>query len=168
MARYVGGDADAFRLLYERYAPRLNGLFRRGIKDASAVNDLVQQTFLQLHRARLDFRLDSKLRPWLFSIALNLKRRHFRDSSKKKMASLALDPEIEVRASGEARRVEDADLLHVALQQLNTGQREVIELHWFEGLKFSEIAEQLGASLSAVKVRAHRGYKRLRELLESE
>jgi RNA polymerase sigma factor (sigma-70 family) len=167
MARYVGGDTDAFGELYARYAPRLNGMFRRGVNDSQAVADLVQQTFLQLHRARLDFKLDSKLRPWLFSIALNLKRRYFRDTSKKRMASLELDPGIDATASGEARRIETADLLRVALGQLNQGQREVIELHWFQGLSFAEVAKHVGASVSAVKVRAHRGYKRLRDLLDS-
>src|SRR5690606_37416143 len=64
----------------------------------------------------------------------------------------------------------DANLLdepvRQALAQLPEAQREVIILHWFEGLSFGEIAETVGAGRSAVKVRAHRGYKRMRELLD--
>lgn len=166
MARYVRGDADAFRQLYERYAPRIAGLFRRGVSDPHDVADLVQQTFFQLHRARLDFDSRYALKPWLFSIAMNLKRRYFRD--RKRMSTLELEPEIDATASDEARTVEDVERLRAALAKLKDGQREVIELHWYEGLSFAEIAKTLGASLSAVKVRAHRGYKQLRKLLESK
>jgi RNA polymerase sigma-70 factor (ECF subfamily) len=168
MARYVGGDADAFRQLYERYAPRLTGLFRRGVRGSADVADLVQQTFFQLHRARLDFRLGSRVRPWLFSIALNLERRHFRDRSRRRTTSLEADPSVDATASGAARKLEAADLLRTALGKLGAGQREVIELHWFEGLAFAAVAERVGASLSAVKVRAHRGYKQLRAILEEK
>ena len=52
-----------------------------------------------------------------------------------------------------------------ALAALPDHQREVIELHWLGELPFPEVARAVGASLSAVKVRAHRGYKRLRDLL---
>lgn len=165
MTRYVGGDTDAFRQLYERFAPRLAGMFRRGVSEPADVADLLQQTFFQFHRARRDFRQGSHVRPWLFSIALNLKRRHFRDSARRKMNSLDVEPQTDATASAQARIVEDADLLQTALAKLRQGQREVIELHWFEGLSFAEVALRVGASLSAVKVRAHRGYGRLREIL---
>jgi len=51
------------------------------------------------------------------------------------------------------------------LRELPADQREVIELHWFDGLEFPEVATVVGASVSAVKVRAHRGYVRLRAAL---
>ena len=167
MARYVAGESDAFRELFERYGPRLAGLFRRQIPRDADVQDLVQQTFLQLHRARNDFRAGSPLRPWLYTIALNLKRRYFRDYARKPAASLEVDPAAEkIEASAGLVRGEQAARVHAALAELAPAQREVIELHWFEGLPFAEVAHTVGASLSAVKVRAHRGYKKLREHLE--
>ncbi|MEM1417581.1 MAG: sigma factor-like helix-turn-helix DNA-binding protein, partial [Myxococcota bacterium] len=54
-----------------------------------------------------------------------------------------------------------------AVAALPQGQREVIELHWFEGLAFQEVGAILGASTTAVKVRAHRGYERLRATLRA-
>ena len=59
-------------------------------------------------------------------------------------------------------RAEDARKVRVAIEKLPSGQREVIELHWFEGLPFGDVAKIVGASVTAVKVRAHRGYERLR------
>lgn len=168
MARYQAGDAQAFRQLYERYAGRLSGLMRRSLFRKEEAADLVQQTFLQLHRARHDFRDGAQLRPWLFTIALNLKRKHFRTLSRRPTSELGEhDPQGgDERPDRPLERAENVSAVRAALAELPEGTREVIELHWFEGLPFAEVAEVVGASLSAVKVRAHRGYKKLRVLLE--
>ena len=78
MAAYLDGDRAAFDALFSRYAPRLRQMLGRRIARGEDVADVVQQTFLQLHRARKDFRVDAKLRPWLYTIALNLSRQYFR------------------------------------------------------------------------------------------
>jgi RNA polymerase sigma-70 factor (ECF subfamily) len=59
-------------------------------------------------------------------------------------------------------------LLHVALQKLPSSQREVVELHWFQERPYAEIAEIVGTSEGAVRVRAHRAYATLKQLLLSE
>lgn len=131
--------------------------------------DLVQQTFLQLHRARLDFDASKKLRPWLFTIAMNLVRGHFRSAARRPEAPLELDGAGDpAEAPVGAARIEDAQVaeeVRRALAQLPDSQRVVIEMHWFEDRSFREISMALGASLSAVKVRAHRGYQKLKLLL---
>src|SRR5688500_10292280 len=93
MARYVAGDAAAFRQLYERHALRLARTLRRRVEHKKDVADLVQQTFPQLHRAHHDFRPRNPLRPWLYTIALNLIRRHYRTRGQKsRQESLEVDP----------------------------------------------------------------------------
>ncbi len=167
MAAYRAGDASAFRELYERYSPVLYRMMLRDLRRPEEARDLVQQTFLQLHRARNDFDPSQRLRPWIFTIALNLKREHFRRV--KRRPESPLEGEALERVAdpvGGDGRVEATRALRVGLAELPRDQREVIELHWFEGLPFSEVAQVVGASLSAVKVRAHRGYTRLRHLLE--
>ena len=167
MARYVGGDEAALREIFERYAPRLRGLFRRHLFREDQAADLVQQTFLQLHRARKDFRAGSPLRPWLYTIALNLQRRLFRTLARKPATSLEGEPADAGDGPSQAiERLERIAKVQAALSQISPQQREVIELHWFEGLPFAEVARVVGASLSAVKVRAHRGYKKLAVELE--
>lgn len=168
MRRYVTeADRDAFHELFRRYAPRLLAMFRRsGCSDVTA-QDLLQQSFLHLHRARYDFRLDGKLRPWLFTIATNVKREHFRRQQRKPETSL--DPELHREPStAHAGSTASDRLVRRALADLPEAQREVILLHWYEELSFNEIAVMVGASVSAVKVRAHRGYERLRALLGDE
>jgi RNA polymerase sigma factor (sigma-70 family) len=166
MAAYVAGDAAAFRDIFARYAPLLLRAMLRELYVREEANDLVQQTFLQLHRARTDFDPAQKLKPWVFTIAMNLKREYFRKKKRRPERSLEADsiPEPAVAALG-AARVDARRTLARVLDGLPADQREVIELHWFDGLEFPEVATVVGASVSAVKVRAHRGYVRLREAL---
>lgn len=166
MAAYVAGESAAFRVIFERYAPLLMRAMLRELYVREEANDLVQQTFLQLHRARADFDPAHKLKPWLFTIALNLKREYFRKKKRRPERSLDAESAVEpaVAALG-AAQVEARRTLARVLVNLPPDQREVIELHWFDGLEFPEVAEVVGASVSAVKVRAHRGYVRLRQAL---
>ncbi len=163
MAAYVAGDAAAFRVLFDRLAPQLLRLCARGLGSKSEAEDLVQQTFLQLHRARFEFRAGARLRPFVVTIALNLRRDlqrrgKFRGESPRPIEELA-DPRGNAADELERARVRRA------LDRLPPDQREVIELHWLEGLSFPEVAEIVGASAGAVRVRAHRGYQKLREEL---
>jgi RNA polymerase sigma factor (sigma-70 family) len=166
MEAYAGGDGAAFRVIFERYAPLLMRAMLRELYAREEANDLVQQTFLQLHRARADFDAGQKLKPWVFTIAMNLKREYFRRKKRRPERSLDAEsgPEPAVGALG-AARVDARRTLARVMGDLPADQREVIELHWFDGLEFPEVATVVGASVSAVKVRAHRGYVRLRQAL---
>jgi RNA polymerase sigma-70 factor (ECF subfamily) len=166
MAAYVAGDTAAFRELFTRYAPLLQGVMRKRLGNAAEVDDLVQQTFLHLHRARHDFREGAKLRPWLFTIAFNLQRELFRRRTRRPEDPTDRANGFVGRPGGHDRVDAAKDLSH-ALDRLPPEQREVIILHWFEDLSFAEIATAVQASLSAVKVRAHRGYQSLRAMLEN-
>src|SRR5205823_3397947 len=84
MAAYLAGETAAFDELFRRYAlPLLRSLRRR--LPAEDANDVVQQTFLQLHRCRFDYLPGAGVRPWIYTIAFNLQRRqarrgHYEDS----------------------------------------------------------------------------------------
>jgi len=166
MAAYVAGDAESFQELFRRYAPLLERKLALWPGGRNDVADLVQQTFLHLHRARHDFDSRYKLRPWLVTIAINVSR----EASRRKFRrhELLLDLEAEAAPPGvssEERQLEPALLLREAMAQLPPEQREAIELHWIEGLAFYEVAASLGISAGAARVRAHRGYEALRKLL---
>lgn len=165
MAAYVGADdRAAFEVLFRRYADRLLGTFRRSGVGEAVARDMLQTTFLHVHRARADFRLDGRFRPWLFAIALNVRREHFRRLLRKPETSLDPDHHREPAVAPDASTAQDR-LVRRALLQLPETQREVILLHWYEGLSFKEIADIVGSTHAAVKVRAHRGYEKLRGLL---
>jgi len=165
MDRYVRqGDRRAFEDLYRRYSGRLYGLFMRSVHDEAAARDLVQKTFLHFHRARRDYQQGRPLRPWIYTIALNLRREHFRRRARKPETSYDPVAHGELTTQPAATTATDR-LVRRALAALPDNQREVILLHWYEDMPFAEIAQVVGASVSAVKVRAHRGYERLRAML---
>ena len=168
MALYtLQGERRAFEELFRRYGGRLTGYFMRVTGNAELSRDMVQLTFLHVHRARADFEHGRPFRPWFYTIASNVRREHFRRQSRKPETAYdpdrhgepALGPDVSTASDRVVRR---------ALEQLDASQREVVLLHWYEGLSFREIGEAVGASTSAVKVRAHRAYKKIRALLEGE
>jgi RNA polymerase sigma-70 factor (ECF subfamily) len=155
---------ETFQQLVDRYyAP----LYRFGLSlsgNVDAASDLVQQTFLQIHRARNDFDLGRRLKPWVYTIALNLKREYLRGRKRRPTQPLDQSPEPGVDAV-DPEREDRARALRRVLSGLPAQQREVIELHWFDELSFQEVGQALGISTTAAKVRAHRGYVRLKEAL---
>jgi len=166
MAAYVSGEQAAFRELFQRYTPLLQRAMLRDLRSAEEANDLVQQTFLHLHRSRLDFEPGRKLKPWIFTIALNLKREYFRRTKRRQETSLDDDRAAEPFEGPRGQERSDAAReMTRALAALPVDHREVIELHWFGGLSFPEVAEAVGSTVAAVKVRAHRGYVALRARL---
>lgn len=167
MASWRSGDRQAFEHLFRRHAPRMRGYFIRTGVRPQAAGDLVQQTFLHLHRARADFRAGSRLRPWLYTIAANVRRMHFRRAGRKPEAEWNPQSHGEPSVSPQASTPEQRALRR-ALDQLDAAQRDVLVLHYFEDLPFAEVAEVLGISTSAAKVRAHRAYKRLRAMLDED
>ena len=121
-ARYAAGEAQAFQTLFARFAPLLTRVVRRRVFDAAQAQDLVQQTFLQVHRARFDFRVDGRLRPWVITICMNVVRQHFRRT--RRAAELPLEEDgswLPTVAPHDPVRAEAARQLHVALAQLPDG-----------------------------------------------
>lgn len=166
MRAHAEGAPRALEVLFDRYFDRLLGLMRRDLAVTEEARDLVQQTFLQVHRARLDYDPAQRFRPWLYTIALNLKREHLRARGRR--PTVPLDGSRALELAAKLISPEQADVARAvreAIASLPGDQRMVIELHWLEELSFAEIAECLGITANAAKVRAHRGYERLRPKL---
>lgn len=163
MKRYArDGDRAAFEALFRRFAPRFLGLFRRSTLSDALANDLVQNTFLQIHRARKDYRVGAPVRPWVFAIAMNTRRDHFRAVKRRPITTT--EPSAEPSQAPDASTATERAVRR-ALAELPEAQREVVLLHYYEGLSMAEVAHAVGASRSAVKVRAHRAYQVLRDIL---
>ncbi len=174
MLRYQEGDRRAFDALFARLAPLVHGFFKRTFADAGVADDLLQVTFLNLHRARQRYRADQKLRPWLFAIAANvrmdeLRRRHrIPISAGAEEIDRILDRESLERSDPEPlEEAERSARVRAALAELPDSQRQVIEMNRFDGLSFGEIAKLLDISEGACKLRAFRGYEALRSKLAS-
>jgi len=165
MLAYASGDGAAFDELFRRYHALVGRYMRRGYFTEADAQDLTQQVFLQLHRARRDYRPGMQLRPWLMTIARNLKRDHIRRERRRPRFTALPDEPV-----GAAERDEDRGALREALgnalRRLPGSLRRVVEARWFEHLSHVEISRRLGISESAAKVRMHRAYRALRRILD--
>ena len=175
MQRYCDGDAGAFRELYALVAPRLLGYLLKMARERALADDLLQQTFLKVHRARGAYVRGADPLPWIYSIA----HRTFIDQARKhKRAVVRVGdaeelPEVAAAITGESddRRDDDRadpELVSAtldALAELPAQQREAVVLTKLDGKTVAEAAEIAGTTIGAMKVRAHRGYEALRKLL---
>lgn len=168
MDRYAAGDDAAFGEVYDEVAPRLLSYLTRQTRDAARAEDLVQRTFLQMHRARGTFISGSAVLPWAFAIARRLFIDELRRSRRDVMLGAAPIDEAIPGGESSASLVEAEQLARMIqreLERLPETQRCAFELMRFEGLSHAEAAETLGVTISAVKLRAHRAYVALRAVL---
>ena len=174
MAQYVGGDEVAFRQLFVLLAPKLRAFFLRSFIDPALAEDLMQTTFLKLHRARDSYCADRPLKPWLFTIAASVRRDELR--RRYRLPPHVGEIELEQAESLESSEhlpfpdesgASEIEAVRAAVDRLPESQRAVLHLHLHEELTFEEIAEVLGTSPGAVRVRASRAYERLRKGLRS-
>jgi len=175
LRRFQEGDVRAFGELYGLVAPRLRGYLTRLTRNRPVADDLLQQTFLKVHRARGAYVRGADPLPWIYSIA---HRTFIDDARKNKRAIVRVGgddalPEVPAGLDGETtdRRDEsrvDPELARAALDaldQLPDAQREAVVLTKLDGKSVAEAAEIAGTTVGAMKVRAHRGYEALRKLL---
>jgi RNA polymerase sigma-70 factor (ECF subfamily) len=169
MSAYVQGDERAFSALFREYAAPLFRFFARQGKRPHDAQDLVQQTFLHVHRSRADYRIGEPLRPWLFTIARNVCRDHGRRQLRRPETFCDVDsyqadaPTSESLVHGERTRA-----LALALEQLPGEHRSLLNEHWFEDRSWIEIAKRDGQHAGTLRVRAHRACAQLRSMMASD
>jgi len=165
MTHFTQGNEQAFDTLFARRAPQLHSFLGGLVREPALAEDLLQTTFLSMVRSRDRWRPGSKVAPWLFSIAANAARDALRHRSRWQgdedaLAALPSPVSAEAKDPALARRLETA-LSHLPLQQ-----REAVVLHHVLDWSFEEMAAALGANATTMRVRAHRGFAKLRELLD--
>jgi RNA polymerase sigma-70 factor (ECF subfamily) len=165
MNRYADGDDGAFGEVYDFLAPRLYGFLLRQTREAAAAEDLLQQTMLKLHVTRGEFLEAADVLPWAFAIG----RRLFIDSYRRRKREAAhreaepVDEAANVKGADELLEAKRAVLeLDRQLALLPEGQRIVFELMKRDGLTLREVAQVLGTTTNAVKLRANRAHAALR------
>jgi RNA polymerase sigma-70 factor (ECF subfamily) len=163
------GDSASYEKLLHELLPHVRSVVRRRLFDSSAVEDVVQNVFMSVHRARHTYRPERPFRPWVNAIARNAVVDFIRAQGQRSRREISLEldgvpePAVEDQSPGESDL--DPALQH-ALERLPTAQREAVVLIHLDGLSVAEAAVRAGVSKSALKVRAHRGYRAMRAFLE--
>lgn len=165
MLGYLAGRIDGFDALYDRLAGRLHGYLLALCRDATVADDLLQDTFLQMHRSRHTYQPGRPVTPWAFAIARHVFLMHRRRAARQ--ARVAGEFAVQPPASGRARLqgdlMDDRAAVRLALQSVAVDHREVVVLHHAYGWSFAQIAARLGIRVNAARTRAFRGLKRMRD-----
>ena len=162
MTAYQAGFLPAFESLYAALASPLLAYLAALCRDRARAQDLLQETFLQIHRSRRAYRSDLPVRPWVFTIARHVWLMDRRYHSRRPRSDDEL-PEVPVPAAVES--LADRDRLRRALDEVLPDRREALLLHHVWGFSFAEIGQMLGIRAEAAKLRSSRGMADVRRLL---
>jgi RNA polymerase sigma-70 factor (ECF subfamily) len=168
MQAYLDGEIEAFDALYAAFAGRLRGYLLSQCRDATLADDLLQETFMQIHRSRRTYEPGRPVTPWVYAIARHvylMKRRSAGRRARFEQA-LAADARSDEVMHDTLGGIVDGDQVRRALRDVPADQREALLMHHVEGWSFAEIASQLGIRINAAKTRAFRGMKKMREHLK--
>jgi RNA polymerase sigma-70 factor, ECF subfamily len=163
MTAYQAGHLDAFEELYGLLAPPVRGFLASRPGMRVRAEDLTQETFLQLHRARHTYDAAYPVLPWALAVARNVWRMDRRTASRRPNWDGAELPEVPVPADAEGYA--DRTAVRAALRQVAPGRREAVVAHHVWGWSFREIAARAGVRETAAKLRSSRGVAQLRALL---
>jgi RNA polymerase sigma-70 factor (ECF subfamily) len=172
------GDQQSFALLLHRYRTPLVNFLYRMVRNREQAEDLAQEVFIRVYRARADYVPSAKFTTWLFRIATNLALNSVRDTRHQRMevsldAPVTVDseegderpldvaeknPNIEEHLVQEAQR----DMIRHAIDKLPEKQRAAVLLHKYQDLDYGEISKILSCSESALKSLLFRAYETLR------
>ncbi len=178
MLRVRDGDETAFAELEARYRDRVLGWFCRRLGDRGEAEDLTQDVFLRLYRARASYKPRARFATWVFHITRNVARNALRSRRRRPWVRLdAAAPEpgllealLPVRGDSPSRpmeRDELAGVVRAAVAGLAGRQRAAVELHQFKELTYTEVAAKLDMTPKAAKSLLYRARNQLRIVLEA-
>ena len=172
------GDDSSFELLLRKYRTPVVNFLCRMVRDAAAAEDLAQEVFLRVYRARGEYVPTAKFTTWMFRIATNLALNALRDG-RYRLQEISIDhsfgaadgeseqPALEIADRQpsielELIRRDRAERIRRAVEALPEKQRAAVLLHKYQEMDYDEIARVLGCSESALKSLLFRAYETLR------
>jgi RNA polymerase sigma-70 factor (ECF subfamily) len=179
-ARACGGEEAAFAVLVRRYERELYGYLRRYLGDAALADDVFQNTFLQLHLKRDRYEAGRPVRPWLYTIATHQAIDALRRAGRHPTVSLEQQTGGE-DGGGESQRLmglleasgpapldrvstdEAREMVRKSVDDLPDFLRQVVQLAYFQGLPYRDVAEILDIPVGTVKSRLHTALQRLHD-----
>ena len=168
LARAAAGDAAAWRVVVERFGPRVFAFLRSHTHDPDLAEEITQSVFCTVARKLVDYVEQCRFESWLFRIALNRlrdemrrRKKHARPMDTEVLGDVGPAARAEERASGE-----ELAALREAMQQLTEPDRLVIDLRHQGGMGFQQMADLLKEPLGTLLARHHRALRKLKALIQ--
>ena len=167
MIRYQGGSLEAFQEIYAQLAQGVRRYLSHLAAGSEIADDLLQETFLQMHRSRAAYNPKYAVKPWVFGLARNVFLMNRRAARRRAKVYESREDLPEFAVFPEADRLGSQDEVRRCIANLSPDQVEALLLHHEWGFSFEEIAGMLGISAAAARARASRGMADLRVALNS-
>lgn len=164
MAAYQQSDPEAATALVTKLSPPIFQFFLAQCRNRPEAEDLLQDFWLRIHKARATFRPGEPLMPWLYAIARRVRVDRYRKTKSAREHEIQSEHLPEKPSSPETARPTTPQISEM-LQSLPESQREVLLLLKVSGLSLEEVARATGVSIGSVKQKAHRAYESLRKRL---
>lgn len=180
MRRFQSGDGESFRVLFERYAPRVVNFIHRFLNDRAASEDVAQEVFVRIYKARERYDSSRPFRSWIFSIAARLASNWLRDKGRHPQISLDGQADDEESPKSLIQRLRDTTFtitedalernqkiraVQDCLAALPENQRTAVLLARFEEMPYEEIAQAMDISVPSVKSLLFRARQTLKTTL---
>ena len=163
MQHVKDGNLEEMSVLFERYHLRIYNFFFRLTYNMDISQDLTQNLFYRMIKYKNTYKSDFTVKSWMFQIARNLHADFCREE--KKSGEVIMKTETypsDVADETDTYHEDDYQRLDWAMSNLSPGQKEMIILSRYQGLKYEEISEIMNQSVPAIKVAIHRAIKQLR------
>lgn len=164
MSGYQQSDRGAAAAFIERVGPLLHRYFQAQFANRGYAEDLVQETWMRIHKARHTYRPSEPVLPWIFAIARHAGLDNYRKTRRLETHERQVDvlPEPPFAHPAAGRSTPDIDAILAALPDT---QREVVVMLKVFGMTIDEVAHATSSSAGSVKQKAHRAYEKLRGIL---
>jgi len=165
MIRYQAGSLDAFREIYAQIAAGVRRYLSHLAGSSQIADDLLQETFLQMHRSRSAYNTAYAVKPWVFGLARNVFLMNRRAARRFAAVHVCGEDLPEFPVLPEVDRLASQDEIRKGMASLSPDQAEAVLLHHEWGFSFDEIGGMLGISAPTARARASRGMSDLRAAL---
>ena len=163
MLAIATGKLELMTILFERYQVRIYNFFKKMTQNKMVSEDLTQDVFIKVIKYRASY-IQGNFAAWIYTIARNIFSSHYQ-TTKKERTILIDDNKLESNENSISEsQQEELDHLQKALQKLSNSDRELIVMHRFQEIKYQQIAQIIGSTENAVKVKVHRALKKLKEI----
>ena len=163
MLQVQQGDEQAYGELFARHQRSVYGYTSRFIRDEARAQEVFQDTWLKVHRARHTYREGARFKTWLFAIAANTTRDAYRSSQRRIQT---VDSPVEARTR--SHQPSDHADIHTAIEGLPDSLREAFYMGAVQGFDHNEVASALGISPANARARISRARAQLREALKGD
>lgn len=164
MSLVKAGQLDCLNELFHRYSKRIYNYFLKSTLERADSDDLTQELFVRVMRYRNSYQEGRSVQFWIFQIARNMVKDHFRKMKVYRDQFNPMEVMPEVKEEVDEKVIENEKKLHLAMKRLSDEKRELLVLSKFQGMKYEQIAKLRDTTVSNIKVQVHRTIKELKEV----